>query len=314
MQMPLPSIVETEDQRLSWLAVHNAVRPSFARSPRDDDDALGWVPAEQRRRWLIELDGTPVAAASIEREIFMPSSTLAEAELLVLPTHRRRGLGSQLYDSMSRFAHALGFDGLRGVVMEDDADSVAYVERRGFTRGERHVDVSLRLAEVPPVDPRPLPGVVVTTLAERPELLAACYDVLVATIADAPSDEPVAAPPFEQWRAATTGSAGFRPEAMFVAVESADPERALGVAELTLSEARPHTGYHEYTAVRRESRGRGIARLLKMHTIQYARQIGLEQLSTENDERNAPMRHINISLGYRPDPARIVYRGPLAPA
>ena len=38
----------------------------------------------------------------------------------------------------------------------------------------------------------------------------------------------------------------------------------------------------------------------------------LRELRTRNDERNAPIRHLNEEFGYRPTVGRIYLRGPLA--
>ena len=46
--------------------------------------------------------------------------------------------------------------------------------------------------------------------------------------------------------------------------------------------------------------------------IAWAKQAGYKRLSTNNEERNAPIRRLNEQFGYRPGPALILFRGPLA--
>jgi GNAT superfamily N-acetyltransferase len=72
--------------------------------------------------------------------------------------------------------------------------------------------------------------------------------------------------------------------------------------------------YHDMTAVLRAWRGRGVGRALKQAAIAWARREGLESLETGNEERNAPMRALNASLGYRERPNEITFRGPLPAA
>jgi mycothiol synthase len=66
------------------------------------------------------------------------------------------------------------------------------------------------------------------------------------------------------------------------------------------------------TAVRRPWRRRGIATALKREQIARAREAGIEQIYTTNDELNVGMRGVNARLGYRPAPTRILVSGPLA--
>ena len=44
----------------------------------------------------------------------------------------------------------------------------------------------------------------------------------------------------------------------------------------------------------------------------WAKEHGYERLSTNNEERNEPIRRLNERYGYRPAPGRIFVRGPLA--
>ena len=53
------------------------------------------------------------------------------------------------------------------------------------------------------------------------------------------------------------------------------------------------------TGVRRQYRGRGLARLLKTHSLHRVAQAGATSAITDNDETNAPMLAVNRSLGYR---------------
>ena len=56
------------------------------------------------------------------------------------------------------------------------------------------------------------------------------------------------------------------------------------------------------TAVRRPWRRQGIATALKREQIARAREAGIEEIRTTNDETNAGMRGVNARLGYVPAP------------
>ena len=102
--------------------------------------------------------------------------------------------------------------------------------------------------------------------------------------------------------------AGDRPKATFVALAG---DEVVGYAKLSLSNARPGVAMHDMTGVRRAWRGRGIAGALKRAEIAWAKRNGFTRLETMNEERNEPIRRLNERHGYRPEPGKIVVRGPV---
>ena len=56
---------------------------------------------------------------------------------------------------------------------------------------------------------------------------------------------------------------------------------------------------------------RGVASALERAQIAWAKEHGLERLTAANEERNAPMQHINSLLGYRLIPGRVRLRSPV---
>src|SRR5438105_4561988 len=63
----------------------------------------------------------------------------------------------------------------------------------------------------------------------------------------------------------------------------------------------------EWTATDRSVRGRGIARALKCETLAQAIALGVDRVRTGNDEANAPILHLNETMGYHLTPASINY-------
>jgi GNAT superfamily N-acetyltransferase len=57
-----------------------------------------------------------------------------------------------------------------------------------------------------------------------------------------------------------------------------------------------------YTCTRRDFRGRGVARAVKLQTLAQAVELGVPFVCTDNDSENAPMLHINETLGYHRRP------------
>jgi RimJ/RimL family protein N-acetyltransferase len=62
-----------------------------------------------------------------------------------------------------------------------------------------------------------------------------------------------------------------------------------------------------FTGTLREYRGRGLALAVKLATTRWAAEHGITQISTDNDETNAPMLAINRRLGYKPVGRRVEY-------
>jgi GNAT superfamily N-acetyltransferase len=66
-----------------------------------------------------------------------------------------------------------------------------------------------------------------------------------------------------------------------------------------------NNAWHQGTGVERPYRGKGVARLLKLHAIRWALRNGVDFLYTGNDVDNPRMYAINMRLGYQPLPATI---------
>lgn len=66
--------------------------------------------------------------------------------------------------------------------------------------------------------------------------------------------------------------------------------------------------YNEYTGVRQEYRGRGLALALKLLSIETARRYEAAYMRTNNHSLNLPMLAVNRKLGYVDQPGVFFYR------
>jgi GNAT superfamily N-acetyltransferase len=263
-------------------------------------------------RFLAEQDGNAVAAATVGR-IYMrpPDFDGLWAAIDVLPAVRRRGIGGGLYDAIASYARAAGKVALHVTTREDRAESVAFLERRGFVEYERMRLVALDLRGLGAPEVSSPEGVTITTLAQRPDLVAGVHAVAQDAFSDIPGGtEPIAAGTFDEFRARDVDRPGIPAEAFAIAVDDATGS-VIGYASLIMLGGSTRA-YHDMTAVLPAWRGRGVAGALKCATIAWAIGSGLEWLETGNDVANAPMRAVNARLGYRPLPDRIEFRGPVA--
>lgn len=247
---------------------------------------------------VARLGGEPVARAFLQTR----EAEHADAHVEVVVSLRRRGVGSAVLRELSRRAAEQGKEGLQVEVWEDDSEARGFLERRGYqvVGGERAVVLDLRTHSPEPVDPPP--GVEI--VQRRPEHVEGSYEVARQAGEDIPGSE---APSYEDFRALDVDRPSLRPELCFVAL--ADDE-VIGYAILNDFGQECH---HGLTAVRRDWRRRGVATALKRTQIVRAKEVGYERLVTESEERNDPMRALNLKLGYVPDPSlsTVVLRGPL---
>ena len=233
---------------------------------------------------------------------------LVTALVTVLAERRSRGAGTALYGAISAWARDRGLDVMEAVVADNDPESLEFARRRGFVEDRREKGVALRLAGIEPPPVELANDVEIVTWAERPELASGMYDVAVEALPDIPGWEDELVESFEDWLAHDMRGSGDRADATFVAVAGGE---VVGYAKFSLTEAMPTTGFHDLTGVKRAWRGRGIARALKATQIAWAKANGYEELWTRNDERNAPIRHLNQEFGYRPTIGRIYLKGPV---
>jgi mycothiol synthase len=294
-----------EADELASLGVYNEVWPHDKVSLAEVRSYKASLP--DHLDLLARVDGRPSGSAicSIQPQ----SPEIVYTLLTVLSGQRRRGVGTAIYEAVSDWSREHCLETLEVPVLDNDPESLAYAERRGFAEERREKGVVLHLAEIGAPEAEPPDGVEIVTWAERPELANGMYEVAVEAFPDVPGFEEDAMEPFEDWLAHDLQGSGDFPEATFVAIAGGE---VIGYAKFHLSEAQPTSAYHDLTGVKRAWRGRGVARALKATQIGWAKANGYDELHTRNDERNTPIRRLNDHFGYRPGIGRIHLRGPLA--
>jgi GNAT superfamily N-acetyltransferase len=286
------------------IAIRNAALPE---DPVAVEDHLGFLRSTREHESFLVLDkGRALGAAVVAIE---PQREIPYVHLWVDPAHRRRGAGSELYAAVSAWAGERSRTELKVRVRDDDSESLAFAQKRGFVEEKREAGLMLDLTAIEPPLVKPPDGVELVTWAERPGLIRGIYEVVLEALPDIPGEEEYEVEPFEDWLEHDMRGQGDKPEATFVAVSA---DEVVGYAKVSLTEAQPAIAYHDLTAVKRAWRGRGIARALKAVQIAWAKENGYEELRTRNEQRNEPIRRLNERFGYRPAPGRIYLRGPIA--
>ena len=297
----------------AYVRIRNAVTPDNT----DSLEQLRWENATypgEGVRLLAEVDGRAVGAASVGR-IWMhgPAFERWWLGIWVEPEARGRGIGSALFEAASGAARVAGKTGFQTELSEAYPDGQRFLANRGFVEMERNKMLRLPLLGLDAPEVTVPAGILLATLAERPDLVAGVHAVALEAFPDIPTgDEPVDAGDLDAFVARDVERVGIPKDAFMVAVDAVSGEVA-GYASLSYAAGSTTVAYHDMTAVRRAYRGHGIAGALKRATIAWAIEHGIEALETGNDEHNAPMRAVNLALGYQPIPDWLGLQGPLAP-
>lgn len=296
---------EGEAHEQLGLDIYNAATPHDRVGP--DEDRFYRAGMRDHVDLLARIDGT--VGGSAPGAIQPQRPEVAFALVTVLADLRRRGAGTALYRAISVWARERGLDSIETFVADNDSESLAFALRRGFTEDSHELGVALDLTRIEPPTVEQPEGVQIVTWAERPELARGMYDVALEAVPDIPGGEHEQVEPFEGWLLHDMQGPGDRPEATFVALAG---DEVIGYAKFSLTSAQPTTAHHDLTGVKRAWRGRGVARALKATQIAWAKRNGYVELRTTNEERNAPIRHLNKEFGYRPSIGRVFLKGPLA--
>jgi GNAT superfamily N-acetyltransferase len=112
--------------------------------------------------------------------------------------------------------------------------------------------------------------------------------------ADVPSTVPFVSMPMAEWMK-WFDSPALRPDRIWLAREGED---IVGISQLAYPPVRGVV-MTDWTATARKVRGRGVARALKCEALVQAIALGVDRVRTDNDSANAPILHINETMGYR---------------
>jgi mycothiol synthase len=289
------SRAEREPELEGWRSVRMAVLPN-ERCPSAEE--LLRTAAPEKLFLLAELEGRLAGCGVADRSELGGLGMVAPR---VLPAARRRGVGTALLRALADHVAGLGFTAARATV--DDDGSLAFARRFGFREVGREVEQVRSVGQHEP-HPKPVPGVEIVSLADRPELGVRAYHELAAeALADIPVEPPLAIT-VEDWEREWLVS----PEVVFVALAGG---QVVGFCGLERDDDVPLRAGHSVTVVRRDWRRRGVATALKQETIAWASAHGVRELYTWTQDGNAGMRRVNERLGYVPRGLGIFLRAEL---
>jgi L-amino acid N-acyltransferase YncA len=293
-----PRIVEITD----------AIFPEYRWNPDDArrDDAA-WDHEQYARQRLVAEDETGAVVGwgqfSHIPHQFRPDTY--ELRIEVDPPEQRLGVGGALYDRLLAELRRRGARRVRTRTKASLTESLAFVAARGFVEVERDWESRLDLTAFDfarfagATERVAAGGITITTLADErardPGALRAAYELHLACTRDMPRVDPVTDVPFAQFVAQQVERASALPAAYFLARHG---DRFVGQSTLFRSLTEPTLFYQGMTGVLREYRGRGIALVLKLCTVRYAKEHGGREIRTANNANNRAMLRVNDALGF----------------
>jgi len=269
---------ETDEELELWRSVRIAILPN------ERTGSVAELRAGGSFMLLAYRDGELVGSGSASKSDMGGGSVTPR----VLPAHRRQGIGTVLLRRLASHAEACGYAEVGSMV--DDPESFAFAQHFGFAETGRQIE---QVRAVGSGEPWPnLPdGVELTTLAKRPDLLPRLYhELALQAFEDMPTPRKVEIT-LEQWETEWLDW----PEATFAALAGGE---LVGMAGLNRDPDRSDRAENALTTVRRDWRGRGLARALKQTTIAWASQRGIREIYTWTQTGNENMRAVNERLGY----------------
>jgi mycothiol synthase len=285
--------VETDEDIEAWRQVRIAVLPNERASTVEE---IRRAETPEQLMLLAEVDGELLGSGVAGRSDVGGHGFVAPR---VLPGKRRHGVGTALLARLAEHVESLGFPQAGSNV--DDPGSLEFAHRFGFREHDRQVEQVREIAGDEPTSRIP-EGIELVSLAQRPELFARVYHELAVEALEDLAVTPKLEISFEDWEREWV----TWPEGSFVALAG---DEIVGCAGLIRDYDRPDRAEHGLTAVRRDWRGRGLAKALKRQTIAWAAANGLTELYTWTQTGNEQMQAVNERLGYVIRSTCIVVRG-----
>jgi GNAT superfamily N-acetyltransferase len=177
-------------------------------------------------------------------------------------------------------------------VRDDDPESRAWVERRGFVVFDHTFESRLDLERFDPsphrwaIERAAAAGLTIEPCEDGDRL----YELAMALFADVPavSLDPVPREEFQRSVVDRTGA---------FSLVAAEAGNLVGLAIVVPTGE--DGAWHWLTGVRAAYRGQGLARALKVAAAEEARRRGRRWIGTSNNAVNAPMLAVNDALGFQ---------------
>ncbi|HLZ95692.1 MAG TPA: hypothetical protein VKT20_10225 [Candidatus Dormibacteraeota bacterium] len=291
---------------------------AFPREPQDpvltarrwQHPRAGWT----HGRFIAECGGQPVAFLEWQHGSWdLLPERHCWVEVWLDLAHMDGELLAYLWRWLEDSAAAAGARTLNAACGEDEPEMLSSLEALGYERERVDRVWSLDLAaagarikvEAGAARQRAAAqGIELTTLAawHDPQRFEKLHELNELTRRDIPHTQPILPQTLDDFMV-RVGSPSTPPDRWWLALDGAVP---VAMSYLSYPPVRGVVGTN-FTGTRREYRGRGIARAVKLQSLAQAVDLGVPEVRTDNDSENAPMLHINETLGYTRRPGYVSF-------
>lgn len=219
---------------------------------------------------------------------FAELSTRGRAEASVRPSHRGRGIGSYMLSWTEDRARTLGCGRVGQTVPTTSTGAMELLLGRGYQQLWSSWVLKLAPDDEIRGDGTPPDGVVVRPYEPGEERKA--FQVVEDAFNEWPDRPPST---YEDWAAPVLGRPGFEPWQLLVAV---DGDELVGVCNVMVSGG---SVWVSQLAVRRDERGRGLARVLLVTAFREGRSRGAGWAELSTDSRTGALglyEHVGMSV------------------
>jgi GNAT superfamily N-acetyltransferase len=266
---------------------------------------LHWRYAQPERAhagmWVAEEAGRIVGWAEARIRWTTSVTDIGDLFAYVLPGERGRGLGAPLYAQTERHLRGLGARVLESWSYTAAGD--ALLEARGFraTGRERISALDLAQSDTGALDELEerlaAGGFRIVSLGQVRDRVPELHRLYAEASADVPEYFKEDDVRLDEWRVETLEHPQLSSEGSFIALAPDGTPAALAFLEL---DEPAGLAMNEMTGTLVAYRRRGLARLVKLASIRWAKEQGYEKILTGNAESNEGMLGLNVSLGYEP--------------
>jgi GNAT superfamily N-acetyltransferase len=275
-QRAWPESIVTEEGMRHWLAGVPARAELALFAWEEDGELLGW--ANAARNWWQSDPDAGILAITVDS------------------ARRGEGIGTALAEAGDEHLDRLAVRTTRAGSL-DEPGARALAARRGF---QEMAAATVSGVDPRTVEPRAVPaGVELVPFADLDDP-GPVHELDLELSRDIPNED-YDAIELEEWKATFWKSPVIDDDASLVALVDGQ------LAGLTMIRIDRPSGraQNNLCGVRRPYRGRGLALLLKSHSLRRAAELGATVALTDNDETNAPMLAVNRRLGYGPFARRL---------
>jgi len=290
--------------------IYNANYPDYPTSveeTRYNDESSDKSKFVQKRFPCVDQDsGSILAFARLTHTWWNFHPQKFMVDIVVDPQYQRRGGVSRSYERLTEELEKLHAKTAWASVKENMPRSFDFATKRGFVEKQRLWESRLVPSELDSASFEKYSrnaskdGIRISTFAEEevkgPEFLKELYELVQDCWADVPLPVPYTRVSYEQWEEKELKNPSLVRDGFFIA---SDGPRLVGYSNVWHMAKEPRTLYQAMTGVRREYRGRGVAMVLKLRVIDYARQNRYDVIKTWNDSANTPILAANTKLGFK---------------